>query len=194
MNVPIHTARDYSEALQALMPPGSAWEWAPGGFGSALSSGLAQELARVESARPAVLDRSVETHRPGVSSWSLSAYRALAAAALAGVVETLPRKPVAIGSRIGVRLWSHLAPVRTFPVPLVQVDHLVGPARVGNGHGSRMGDRLWGSRGRYVLRVRYYRSVVNPAVLWAALADFKQAQVFLWFEDITGVGGSYAPN
>ena len=61
-------------------------------------------------------------------------------------------------------------------------------------NGSRIGDRLWGSRGRYVLRVRYYRSVVNPAVLWEALSAFQQSHVFLWFEDISGVGGSYAPN
>jgi hypothetical protein len=36
--------------------------------------------------------------------------------------------------------------------------------------------------------------VVDPKVLWDALAEFKQAHVFLWFEDITGSGGevSYA--
>jgi len=73
---------------------------------------------------------------------------------------------------------------------LVQVDHLVGPFRVG----SHVGDRLWGSRGRYVMQVRYYRSVVNPKVIWDALMEFKQAHVYLWFEDITGVGGNYAPN
>jgi hypothetical protein len=67
----------------------------------------------------------------------------------------------------------------------VQVDHLVGPFRVG----SHAGERLWGHRSRYVLRVRYYRSVVDPKVLWDALMAFKQAHVFLWFEDITGVGG-----
>lgn len=71
---------------------------------------------------------------------------------------------------------------------LVRVDHLFGPARVG----SRIGDRLWGTRSRYILRVRYDGSVVDPAVLWAALSAFKQAHVFLWFEDISG--GSYAPD
>ena len=66
----------------------------------------------------------------------------------------------------------------------------LGPFRVG----SHAGDRLWSTRGRYVLRVRYYRSVVDPEVLWEALSAFKQAHVFLWFEDISGVGGSYAQN
>jgi hypothetical protein len=37
--------------------------------------------------------------------------------------------------------------------------------------------------------VRYYRSVVDPKVLWDALVAFRQAHVFLWFEDITGDGG-----
>ncbi|WP_435626992.1 hypothetical protein [Candidatus Ferrigenium straubiae] len=70
----------------------------------------------------------------------------------------------------------------------MQVDHLLGPFRAG----SKAGQQLWGTRSRYVLRVRYYRSVVNPRPLWDALNAFKQAHVRLWFEDITGTGGSYA--
>jgi len=37
---------------------------------------------------------------------------------------------------------------------------------------------------------------VNPQLVWNALNAFKQAHVFLWFEDITGVGGqvNYAQN
>ena len=105
--------------------------------------------------------------------------------ALAGVTETMPRRTFAVGSTVGDRVWSSAAPGLIFPVDLVRIDHLLGPFRVG----SRVGDRLWSANGRFVLRVRYYRSVVNPQVIWDALMAFKQAHVYLWFEDITGVGG-----
>lgn len=110
--------------------------------------------------------------------------------AIAGVTEAMPRTMFGVGSHVGARLWSVAAPGLTFPVDLVQVDHLIRPLRAG----SVVGDRCWGHRSRYILRVRYYRSVVDPEVLWNALADFKQSHVFLWFEDITGIGGevSYA--
>lgn len=194
MKVTPHSPREFADALKALLPPGAAWEWPEGGAGDALLLGTAEELARVESDAQDVLDAAIEAHRPKASSWHISAYQRVAEEALNGLVETMPRRPFAIGSKVGQRLWSHAAPELTFPIDLVRVEHLLGPARVGNGHGSRIGDRLWGTRGRYVLRVRYYRSVVDPKVLWDALAAFKQAHVFLWFEDVSGVGGSYAQN
>lgn len=81
-------------------------------------------------------------------------------------------------------------PSINFSIPLLKVDHLLQPLRVG----SKVGDGLWGSNKRYLLRVRYYRSVVNPKPLWDALMAFKQAHVFLWFEDISGAGGIYEQN
>lgn len=194
MKVKTHSPREFADALKALLPPGAAWEWPEGGLGDTMLLGTAEELARVEAATQGVLDNAIETHRPKASSWHISAYQRVAEESLNGLVETMPRRPCAIGSKVGDRLWSHAAPEQTFPVALVRMMHLQGPARVGNGHGSRIGDRLWSTRSRYVLLVRYYRSVVNPAVIWEALAAFKQAHVYLWFEDITGVGGSYAPN
>lgn len=190
MKVKTHTTREFADALKALLPPGAAWEWPEGGLGDAMLLGTAEELVRVEAAAQAVLDNAIETHRPKTSSWHISEYRRVAEEALGGLAETMPRRPFSIGSRIGARLWSAAAPGLTFPVALVQVDHLFGPARVG----SRIGDRLWGPRSRYILRVRYYRSLVDPKVLWDALSAFQQSHVYLWFEDITGVGGSYAPN
>lgn len=194
MKITAHTPREFADAIKALLPPGAAWEWPEGGLGDSMLLGTAEELARIEAAAQEVLDNAIEAHRPKANSWHISAYQRVANEALGGLTETMPRRPFAIGSTVGQRLWSHAAPGLTFPIDLVQIKHLPGPARVGNGHGSHVGDRLWGSRARYVLLVRYYRSVVNPAVVWEALAAFKQAHVYLWFEDITGVGGSYAPN
>ena len=194
MKVAPHTAREFADILKALLPPGAAWEWPEGGLGDRILLGTSEELARIDAAVQQVLDNAIETHRPKSSSWHISEYRRVAKEALSDLAETMPRRPFAVGSKVGQRLWSQAAPEQTFPIDLVRVDHLLGPARVGNGHGSRIGDRLWSSRGRYVLRVRYYRSVVNPAVLWEVLSTFQQAHVFLWFEDISGVGGSYAPN
>lgn len=190
MKITPHSARDYADALKALLPPGAAWDWPEGGTGDTMLLGAAAELARIDAATQAVLDNAIETHRPKLGSWHISAYRAAALEALGDLTETMPRKTFAVGSKVGDRLWSHAAPELTFPIALVQIDHLVGPFRIG----SKVGDRLWGTRSRYVLRVRYYRSVVDPAVLWEALTAFKQAHVFLWFEDITGVGGIYASN
>lgn len=185
-----HAPRDHADAFKALLPPGAAWDWPAGGLGDALLLGTAQEPARVEAATPGVLDTAVETHRPASSSWHIDAYRRVAAEALGDLTEAMPRRMFAVGSHVGQRLWSHAAPGQAFPVNLVQVDHLLGPFRAG----SHVGESLWSTRSRYVMRVRYYRSVVDPAPLWAALDAFKQAHVCLWFEDITGVGGRYAPN
>ena len=124
-----------------------------------------------------------------------------AGARLWSAIVDSPKSPFCAGSRAGAALWNPRWLGRRcavnqvlvvwggdFPVPLVRVDHLLGPFRVGSGAGCR----LWGTRSRYVLRVRYYVSVVNPAPLYAALDDFKQSHVFLWLEDITGSGGFYA--
>lgn len=190
MKIFAHDAGEYAASLKALLPPGSAWDWPAGGLGHAMLHGTGEELARVEAETQKVLDNAIETHRPGAANWHLNTYRAVANQAVANVVEVMPRKMCAVGSHVGDRLWSAAGPATTFPVQLVQVDHLVGPFRVG----SHVGDRLWGHRSRYVLRVRYYRSVVDPRLLWEALKAFKQSHVFLWFEDITGFGGevSYA--
>lgn len=186
MQIDLHSAAEFAAAQKALLPPGAAWDWPVGGLGHDLLLGLGAELSRVESATSGVLDNAIETHRPKISSWHISAYRGVAQEAVSGVTETMPRTMFAVGSVVGDRLWSVGGPETVFSVDLVQVDHLVTqPLRAG----SVVGDRCWGSRGRYILRVRYYRSVVDPQVLWDALADFKQAHVFLWFEDITGSGG-----
>lgn len=191
MKLSVHTPREFGDALHALLPPGAAWDWPAGGLGDALLLGTAAELSRVEAATQGVLDTAIDTHRPMAIDWHISTYRAVAAAAIAGVAETMPRRMFGIGSTVGQRLWSVAAPGVTFPVDLVRVDHLIRPFRVG---ASRVGDSLWASDHIYSLRVRYYRSVIDPAPLRAALSAFKQAQVNLWFEDITGMGGIYAPN
>lgn len=185
MKITAHTSREFADAIKALLPPGAAWEWPEGGLGDGMLLGTAEELARVEAAAQQVLDNAIETHRPKNSSWHISEYRRVASEALAGVQETMPRRTFAVGAKVGDRVWSSAAPGLNFPIDLVRIDHLVGPFRVG----SHAGDRVWGSRGRYVMQVRYYRSVVNPKVLWDALMAFKQSHVYLWFEDISGVGG-----
>lgn len=190
MKLERHSARDFADALAAVLPPGKAWEWPRDGFGDGMVLATAQELARVEDGAQTVLDAAIDLHRPVDSGgWHISQYRRTALDALGNVAEAMPRKPCAIGSKIGVRLWSHAAPDITAAIPLLQIDHLLGPARIG----SKIGDALWTAAGRYVIRVRYYRSVVDPAAIWKALNEFKQAHAYLYFEDITGVGGFYAP-
>ncbi len=188
MQLVSHTATDYAGAQRGLLPPGAAWDWPQGGFGDALLTGMGAELARIGEGAQQVLDTAIEQHRPKYSNWHISEYRRIAQEAIAGVAETLPRKKACIGSKIGDRLWS--AAVPDFPIDLLHVDHLVGPARIG----SKIGDRMWTTRGRYVLQVRYYSSVVDPKPIWDALWVFKQAHVYLCFEDITGAGGSYGQN
>lgn len=187
MQLKPYTASQFAEANKALLPPGAAWQWPAGGFGDALIQAQSQEFARLNAEIQGVIDYATVTHQPAQANWHIDEYRRVANAALNGLTETMPRKAAVIGSKIGNRLWSINAPTRNFAVALLKIDHLVGPARIG----SKIGNSLWGNRARYVLRVRYYRSVVNPQLIWDALNDFKQAHVFLWFEDITGVGGSY---
>ena len=189
MKITAHAPRAFANAIQALLPPGAAWTWPEGGLGDAMLLGTAEELARIEAAVQEVLDNAIETHRPKAASWHIDEYRRVAREALGDLVETMPRRPFAVGAKVGDRLWSHAAPGLTFPVDLVRVSS-VRPFTVG----SKAGDRLWGGRGRYVLLVRYYSSVVDPAVLFRALSAFRQSHVCLWFEDISGTGGTYASN
>nr|WP_314710659.1 hypothetical protein [uncultured Comamonas sp.] len=189
MKLPQHDAGQYAAALRALLPPGQAWQWPTGGLGDSMLQGTAQELARVGAHGQEVLDAAIEAHRPKAGSWHIDEYRRVANKALDGLQEPT-RRAFTVGSKTGQRLWSGASATLNFPIDLVQVSHLVGPMRVG----SKAGDRLWGARGRYVLLVRYYRTVADPKAIWAALDAFKQAHVYLWFEDISGVGGSYAPN
>jgi len=180
-----YTARHFANAHEALRPPGAAWRWPAGGFGDSLILAKSQEFSRLDDAIQELISYAATVHKPAQANWHISEYRRVANEALNGLTETMPRKAAAIGGHIGDRLWSHNAPNEDFAIPLLKVDHLLGPARIG----SKIGDALWGQRARYILRVRYYRSVVNPQVVWDALNAFKQAHVFLWFEDITGVGG-----
>ena len=181
-----YTARNFADAMLALLPPGAAWEWPQGGTGDALMVAMGQELARVQAALPAILDGAISMHKPGSNSFTLADYRAVAQPLVAGLVEG-QRRPLRVGSKTGDRLWSHVP--ANFAVPAVQLDFM-RPERVG----SKVGQCLWGYRARVVLRVRYYVSVVDPAPLWQALYAFKQAHIFLWFEDITGAGGAYGQN
>lgn len=192
MIVPTHSAREFADALKALLSPGAAWDWAEGGFGDSLLLGTAEELARVDAAAQAVLDRAIDVHRPAAASWHISEYRRVAREALGDLAEPMPRKTFAVGSKVGDRVWSQAAPDQTFPVELVRVEHLLQPLHVG----SRVGDRLYETASRYVIRVYYYRSVVDPRFLFEALNVFKQAHVRLHFIDVTGVGGevSYEQN
>ena len=196
-----HTPYDYVQALRALLPPGKAWEWPAGGLGAAMLRGTAEELARIEHALPDILQRAIDAHRPRISSWHISQYQRVAEDALAatGISEPMPRKTCAIGAHIGDRLWSAAAPDTTFTVPLVQCLHLFAPMHigrhVGDGSGRDPAARLWSAtRTRSILLVRYYKSVVRPDILRAALEAFRQAHVVIWFEDITGTGGHHAPN
>lgn len=179
-----YSARDFADAMRALLPPGAAWDWPADGVGDALMVAMGQELARISDGRAEVLIRAVDIHRPASCDFSLSQYRAVAVQAIAGVVEA-PRKMFAVGGRVGDRVWSASGAGSTWPVALVSVDPIAGPPRVG----SQVGCLCWSSRSRVMLRVRYYCSVVDPRVIWDALQAFKQAHVVLWFEDVTGSGG-----
>lgn len=185
MKLEAHSPREFADALKDLLPPGAAWDWPVGGIGDTLLLGTAEELARVDAATQAVLDRAIDVHRPAASSWHINEYRRIAQEVIGDLLETMPRRTFAVGSKVGDRAWSIAAPGMTFPVELVRVEHLLQPLHVG----SRVGDRLYELQSRYVLRVYYYRSVVDPKPLFDALNAFKQAHVWLHFIDVTGVGG-----
>jgi len=188
MKITPRTAREYANAMAALLPPGNAWRWPENGLvGDKMLLATAQELTRVDEAAQGRLDYAIDLHRPASSSWTLEDYHRVAQIALGGLTETMPRQPMVIGSTIGNRLWSENAPNEDFPVALLRIDHLIGPARIGGS----IGMQLWGARGRYIMRVRYYSSVVDPIPILNTLKAFKQAHVVLWFEDVTGAGGIY---
>lgn len=189
MRVELHTVDDFAQALRALLPPGEGWAWPEGGMGDKLLRGTAVELTRIDGEVTGVLDASVALHRPLASSWRLVDYQQVADTSQAEITEATPRKSFAAGSHAGERLWS--ATPGTFAVPLVRVS-FAKPFVAGSG----AGQRLWGPRARYVLVVRYYKTVADVQALWDALMAFKQAHVYLFFMDITGVGGEvlYAQN
>jgi hypothetical protein len=198
MKLAAHTAVDYAAAQRALLPPGAAWDWPREGFGQDLLVGIGQEPARLEAELPTVLQRAIDLHRPRIVGWHIDQYRRVAREALeaAGIAEALPRQTFAVGAHVGDRCWS-ASPDKDFEVPLFRIDHLFAPMAAGrhggDGSGRDPAARCWSAlHGRFYLLVRYYRSVVDPAVLWDALSRFEQAHVFLWFEDITGIGGRYA--
>ena len=119
MKVTAHSARDFTDAIKALLPPGAAWDWPVGGVGDALLLSTAEELARVDAATQAVLDRAIDVHRPKASSWNITEYRRVAREAVSTISETLPRRTFAVGSKVGDRIWSQAAPGLTFPIELV---------------------------------------------------------------------------
>lgn len=183
-----HTVRQFADALLAMLPLGAAWKWPEGGLGDKIMAAAAEELVRVEVATQDVLDNAIETHRPAITSWHIDEYRRVANEALEGQTEAVPRQPTIVGrARAGKRLWSENAETLTFPIKLLQIDHLLGPLMAGK---SLTGQCVRGERSRYVLRVRYYATVVEPDVIAAALQAFKQSHVALWFEDITGRAGN----
>jgi hypothetical protein len=154
MSIQRYSARDFADSMQALLPPGQAWEWPRGGTGDGLMLAMGQELARLASGAPDVVSGAVLAHVPAAANFNVSAYRAVAQAE-------------------AVRQGASMADV--------QVDHLVcKPLCVGRVAGSR----VWSYRARYILRVRYRAAVVDLAALEAQLEKFKQAHVCLWFETI----------
>jgi hypothetical protein len=154
MSIPTHSARAFADAMQALLPPGQAWQWPQGGTGDSLMLAMGQELARLSAASPAVVARAVTLHVPGLSDFTLPAYRTAAQAE-------------------AVRQGAGAADV--------QVDHLTfKPFQVG----SVVGDQVWSPGARYIMRVRYRVGVVGLPALRAALDAFKQAHVALWFEPL----------
>lgn len=185
---PVHTLRQFSNAMLALLPPGAAWQWAEDGLGDRIFQTLSAELVRVEQVVQSVLDRAIELHRPAQSLYTLAEYQRVADEAAAQFSESLPRHSSIAGrARAGQRLWSSAAEGSTWPIKKVRVDHLLGPSIAGQ---TKVGQRLMGSRSRYVLRVYYYHNVVNSDVVAQALQEFKQAHVVLFFEDITRNAGN----
>jgi len=182
MWVETHSVAGFTQALRDLMPPGEAWDWPVGGLGHGLQKGIATELSRIDALVPDVLTLAIERHRVKLSSFTLADYQAVADASQVGVVETMPRKVFVAGSKAGERLWQDAGSV--FPVPLVKVERVMPFCA-----GSKAGERLWSNRARFILVVRYYKTVANVQALWDALMAFKQAHMYLFFIDITQSGG-----
>ena len=171
----IHSARQYADALKALLPPGAAWNWPVGGAGDALVLATAQELARVDVGAQAVMDQAILLHVPGRQDYTLSGYQAVADAA----THIIPRKPAAVGCTVGYRCWSNAAPVSVSPAPVVSLSDQVKPLAIGGA----VGDLAWSSVSPYYLIVSFDYSVINEATVVTALLAFKQAHVFLYVVD-----------
>lgn len=134
MDIVRYNARAFADAMQALLPPGQAWQWPQGGTGDTLMLAMGAELARVADMAPQVVAAAVAAHVPGASDFTLGAYRSAAAAEVA-------RQGQPVGS--------------------VVVDHLVFKPFVA---GSVVGDAVWSAGARYILRVRWAAGVDLPAL------------------------------
>ncbi|WP_435626991.1 hypothetical protein [Candidatus Ferrigenium straubiae] len=104
MKLPIYTASNYAAAQGALLQPGAAFKWPQGGFGDTLLKGMGAELERIGEGAQAALDAAIDAHRPKYTNWHIDEYRRVANEAIAGVAETMPRKPFTAGSKAGQRL------------------------------------------------------------------------------------------
>lgn len=184
MKLATHNLRQFANAFKQLLPQGAAWQWPEGGLGDSIHQGLSKELIRLELSAQDVLDRAVIIHTPAQSNWHIDEYRRVANEVVAAVVEPARQPTKASVAKAGQRLWS--ANVTNFAIAKVQVDHLVGPAVAG---ASKAGATVLSERGRYIMRVRYYDTVVDPNTIAQALISFRQAHVFLWLQDITGYQG-----
>ena len=188
MKLRLHTIREYANAMLALLLEGAAWRWPVNGLGDKIFQAFAVELLRIELICQQVLDRAITLHTPAANSYTLADYQAVADAAAAQFTETLPRQASRAGRmRAGQRVWSEDAEGSSWPIVKVRVAHLLGPSIAGK---MVAGRRLMGERSRYVLRVFYYATVVDPHVIAAALQEFKQSHMVLFFEDITGNAGN----
>lgn len=155
MKLQTHSARDFADAIQDLLPPGQAWEWPVGGFGDTVLLGAGQEFSRIDANVQSVLDSAIELHRPTAGNWHLREYERVGRAAIADIQATMPG------------------------VELLRFEHLIKPFCVG----AKVGAKVWSSRARYILKVYYSAAFIDPADgLFAALNAFKQAHVYLWME------------
>ena len=177
-----YSARDYAVAMKLLLPIGLAWQWSDGGFGDGLVLSTAYELERIQQSAYAVMDEAIELHRPKAVSYHIRDYRRVANDAIV----VMPRKPAAIGCTVGYRLWSQDAPTAVSACPVLRVEHLLQPAAIG----SRIGTCLWSASSRYYLRVRFDKSLISSVDLATTLLAFKQAHVYLFFEDVPQIGGN----
>lgn len=188
MKLPLHSVRQYANVFLALLDHGAAWRWPVDGLGDRLFQAIAVEFTRVELIIQEILDRAITRHTPAQSLYTLAEYQRVADAAAEAFTEDLTRRQSRVGSmRCGRRLWSEDAEGSSWPIQKVRVAHLLGPLVTGR---SVVGRRLMGERARFVMRVFYYYGVVDPEVIAAALREFRQAHVELFFEDITGRQGN----
>lgn len=176
MQLITHTIRQYTDALLALLPIGAAWDWLVGGFGDSLVMATSQELARLEPDMQAVVDDSIELHRPSTLSYTLADYQRVADAA----TMVISRRYLSVGSRVGYRCWSYNAARFTRFNLLSVLSHLQQPLAVG----AHVGDLAWGHTSRYYLFITLDKSLIDYAHLIDVLMAFKQAHVYLYINDV----------